>query len=431
MLELSPSLLQRLLEARDECDGVSTDTRADLTGKMFFALRGANFDGNAFVSAALDAGARHTVTTDVTWQGHDHVTVVPEELGALQRLAWAYRKRWTCPVLGMTGSNGKTTTKELIRDVLATTYGVHATKGNLNNHIGVPLTLLNAPASPDFVVVEMGANHQKEIDVLAHIAEPTHGYITNIGLAHLEGFGGEEGVYHGKKELFDYLAESGGIAFVQSADPKVVRAASSLPHQHAIDTPSWSWQTTRDGEAHILSPEGKSFPVNLEGQYNLANVVAALRIGEHFKVPFELAADALSAYLPQNHRSQAVETASNWVLLDAYNANPSSVEHALRDFLSRNHDHPLVILGDMAELGDASEEAHRMAALHALNGEAELWTVGTWFGRVNAAEPSPSWHHWEDFDELERHLTEHRPVGRHILVKGSRSAALERVMPYL
>ena len=225
MIDLSDPTLLRLLAARDAADGVSSDTRAELKGMMFVALTGANFDGNVFVQHALEQGATHAITSDQQWAGAANVTVVEDTLGALQTLARAYRRRWKCPVIAMTGSNGKTTTKELIRDVLATRYRVHATLGNLNNHIGVPLTLLNAPAQPEFVVVEMGANHQKEIDLLARIAEPTHGYITNIGLAHLEGFGGPEGVYRGKKELFDHLAAQKGTAFVQQGDDKVVRAS--------------------------------------------------------------------------------------------------------------------------------------------------------------------------------------------------------------
>jgi len=431
MLELSPTLLDRLLDARDRCGGVSTDTRAQLSGQMFFALKGANFDGNTFVRQALEAGAVHAVTTDRAWEGHADVTVVSDELGALQRLAWAYRKRWNCPVLAMTGSNGKTTTKELIRDVLATGHNVHATPGNFNNHIGVPLTLLNAPAQPEFVVVEMGANHQREIDLLAQIAEPTCGYITNIGLAHLEGFGGERGVFLGKKELFDHLVETGGLAFVQMGDPKVVEAAEEVEQRVAIDTPAWNWNQPQDGPASVTGPEGQSCVVHLEGSYNLANVVAALRIGEHFGIPFKQAVQAIAAYHPSNHRSQAVQTERNWVLLDAYNANPSSVTHALADFAARGHANPLILLGDMAELGTASEQAHLDVAKKAIQSGAELWTLGRWFGEVHQRERLSGWTHWESMDTLVAQLQTEPPADRQILVKGSRSAALERVMPYL
>ena len=430
MIDLSDPTLLRLLAARDAADGVSSDTRAELKGMMFVALTGANFDGNVFVQHALEQGATHAITSDQQWAGAANVTVVEDTLGALQTLARAYRRRWKCPVIAMTGSNGKTTTKELIRDVLATRYRVHATLGNLNNHIGVPLTLLNAPAQPEFVVVEMGANHQKEIDLLARIAEPTHGYITNIGLAHLEGFGGPEGVYRGKKELFDHLAAQKGTAFVQQGDDKVVRASEEVHARVQVPTPEWTW-SSRPGGGGIASLESTSIPMNLEGSYNLPNVVAALAIGVHFGVSEEEACQALSNYVPSNHRSQSVKTTQNWVILDAYNANPSSMTHALNDFASRGHDKPLVILGDMAELGDASEAAHREMVDMCRAQGLELWSVGQWFGRIHDAGGHKDWMHFSGLDALVAHLQSNPSEGRQILVKGSRSAALERLLPYL
>lgn len=433
MMELPSSLLDRLLKARDNASGLSTDTRAELEGNVFWALRGANFDGNTYVTQALDSGACHAVTTDKRWEGHPDVTVVPDELGALQRLAWACRRRWSCPVLALTGSNGKTTTKELIRDVLASTFEVHATKGNFNNHIGVPLTLLNAPADPEFVVVEMGANHRKEIAALCAIAEPTHGYITNIGLAHLEGFGGEHGVYLGKKELFDHLEQRGGIAFVQEADPKVIQAAQGVAEKVKVNTPEWRWSgpVEREAGGQVTSDRGDSFQVHLEGGYNLPNVVAACVVGRQFGVSEKNAQQALSSYQPTNQRSQAVTTSRNWVLLDAYNANPSSVSHAVNDFASRGHAAPLVLLGDMAELGEVSAEAHRDVAALALQHGLQLWTVGDWFGKARAASEHSNWTHWASFEELQQALESTPLSGRQVLVKGSRSARLERLLPSL
>ena len=430
MIDLSDPTLLRLLSARDAADGVSSDTRAELKGKMFVALAGANFDGNAFVQHALDQGATHAITSNRQWEGEANVTVVEDTLGALQTLARAYRRRWTCPVLAMTGSNGKTTTKELIRDVLASRYRVHATLGNLNNHIGVPLTLLNAPAQPEFVVVEMGANHQKEIDLLTRIAEPTHGYITNIGLAHLEGFGGPEGVYHGKKELFDHLAALEGTAFVQQGDEKVVRASQEVQSCVNVPTPEWTWSSRPDGGG-IATLGDTSIPMNLEGSYNLPNVVAALAIGAHFGVPEKDACQALSDYVPSNHRSQSVKTARNWIILDAYNANPSSMTHALNDFASRGHDAPLVILGDMAELGAASEGAHQELVEMCRTKNLELWSVGQWFGHLFGEGGHKGWMHFSGLEALIDHLQSSPSEGRQILVKGSRSAALERLLPYL
>lgn len=430
MIDLSTPTLLQLLSARDASNGVSTDTRAALQGKMFVALTGANFDGNAFVKQALDQGATHVITTDEQWASSAKVTVVEDTLGALQTLARAYRRRWTCPVLAMTGSNGKTTTKELIRDVLATRFQVHATLGNLNNHIGVPLTLLNAPAEPEFVVVEMGANHQREIDHLACIAEPTHGYITNIGLAHLEGFGGPEGVYRGKKELFDYLAAHEGTAFVQQGDDKVMRASQEVHCRVPVPTPEWTWSSRPEGGG-IASLGSTSIPMNLEGSYNLPNAVAAFVIGAHFGVSEKEACQALSNYVPSNHRSQSVKTTRNWIILDAYNANPSSMVHALNDFASRGHDQPLVILGDMAELGDASEAAHREVVDMCCTQELELWSVGQWYGRIHDEGGHNTWMHFNGLEALIAHLQSNPCDGRQILVKGSRSAALERLLPYL
>lgn len=431
MTELTSKALQKLLELRSRAKGVSTDTRADLRDQIFIALQGANFDGNTFVNTALTAGALHAITSDVTLEGHPNVTVVQDTLQALHHFARAYRNTWSCPVLAMTGSNGKTTTKELIRDVMATKFQVHATPGNFNNHIGVPLTLLNAPARPEFVVVEMGANHQKEIETLAQIALPCHGYITNIGLAHLEGFGGEDGVYRGKKELFDHLKRTKGTAFVQSSDAKVMKAAEGIAHQVEVPHMNWSWKALKQGGAMVSSPQGDTFPVNLEGRYNLSNVIAALTIGKHFGVPAELAISALSQYIPVNHRSQAVETAHNWVLLDAYNANPSSMAHAVGDFLERHHPHPLLILGDMAELGDVSAQAHENLVAIVAKSEAALWTVGKWFGKVHARAPRPGWTHFSRCEDALTHLEETPLRGRQILIKGSRSIGLERLMPNL
>lgn len=431
MQALPSEIMEHLLELRSQAKGVSIDTRVDLKDQIYVAIQGANFDGNEFVAHALHAGAVHAITSDPSWREHADVTVVSDTLDALQQFALAYRNTWSCPVLAMTGSNGKTTTKELIRDVLATTFKVHATAGNLNNHIGVPLTLLNAPNQPEFVVVEMGANHQKEIQALAQMALPSHGYITNIGLAHLEGFGGEEGVYLGKKELFDHLKMSGGTAFVQSSDEKVLRAAEGIQVQVDVAKQKWQWKALQEGGAVVSSGDGFAFPVNLEGKYNLSNVIAALAIGEHFGVPRNLAIAALSAYVPVNHRSQAVNTEHNWVLLDAYNANPSSMTHAVTDFLERAHPFPLLVLGDMAELGDASERAHEDLVELVTNSDVDLWTVGQWFGKIHASQPKANWRHFERCDDVVRHLEQTLLRGRQILIKGSRSIGLERLMPNL
>ncbi|MDA0728213.1 MAG: UDP-N-acetylmuramoyl-tripeptide--D-alanyl-D-alanine ligase [Bacteroidetes bacterium] len=432
MLPLPPDIEFRLLQAVQAATRVTTDTRHDLEGAMFWALKGERFDANQFVEEALERGVSHVVTTDAHWRGHANVTVVADVLSAMQWTARAYRRTWTATVLALTGSNGKTTSKELIRDVLATSHTVHATPGNYNNHIGVPLTLLNAPQPVDIVIVEMGANHRGEIALLCDIAEPTMGYITNIGLAHLEGFGGEEGVFKGKKELFDSLAQSGGTAFVLQTDAKVVRAAQELNSIIPVSDEGWAWS---DGDginpqapaALVTSPWcPQGFVMHLEGRYNLSNCISAATIGEHFGISHEAIQRALSAYVPNNHRSQGIQTDRNWVLLDAYNANPSSTRHALEAFHLRAFPQPLVILGSMAELGEASLSLHLEIVELAQQCQLPLWTVGQEFGHIPHLG-----RHFSTTEELMAELDKAPLQQREILIKGSRGMGLEKLMPYL
>lgn len=425
----SAETIHALLQVVVASQGVSIDTRDDLNGKVFWALKGPRFNANDFVEQALKAGAVHVVSDESRWADTPRVTVVEDGLACMQDVARQVRRRWTCPVIALTGSNGKTTSKELMRDVLATRFRVHATRGNLNNHIGVPLTLLNAPEKPDVVIVEMGANHQREIDFLCEVAEPSHGYITNIGLAHLEGFGGEHGVYLGKKELFDWLGSHEGTAFVLTSDVKVVEAAKSLTAVIHVVTEGWEWQSVKGSDRPQLCDNmGQCWSLHLEGQYNLANCLAAVTIGQHFGVPKDMAMQAVSNYRPENHRSQVLKTARNWVLLDAYNANPSSNRAAMDAFAAKAHAAPLLIMGDMAELGDASLDAHQRVIQLALELEVELWTVGPWFGKAKQASQSDH-RHFDAVDDLKQSLG--GLSNRQILIKGSRSMALEQLMPAL
>lgn len=425
----SAETIHALLQVVVASQGVSIDTRDDLNGKVFWALKGPRFNANDFVEQALKAGAVHVVSDESRWADTPRVTVVEDGLACMQDVARQVRRRWTCPVIALTGSNGKTTSKELMRDVLATRFQVHATRGNLNNHIGVPLTLLNAPEKPDVVIVEMGANHQREIDFLCEVAEPSHGYITNIGLAHLEGFGGEHGVYLGKKELFDWLGSHEGTAFVLTSDVKVVEAAKSLTAVIHVVTEGWEWQSVKGSDRPQLCDNmGQCWSLHLEGQYNLANCLAAVTIGQHFGVPKDMAMQAVSNYRPENHRSQVLKTARNWVLLDAYNANPSSNRAAMDAFAAKAHAAPLLIMGDMAELGDASLDAHQRVIQLALELEVELWTVGPWFGKAKQASQSDH-RHFDAVDDLKQSLG--GLSNRQILIKGSRSMALEQLMPAL
>jgi len=432
---------EALLDWFDRSDGVTTDTRRCGPGKLFFALKGERFDGNAFANEALAAGCLAAVVDDPALSG-DRLLPVEDVLSALQDLAHLHRKRFPGPVFGLTGSNGKTTTKELLRAVLSGSFDVHATEGNLNNHIGVPLTLLSMPADVEFALVEMGANHQGEIALLSRIADPTHGMITNVGLAHLEGFGGVEGVKKGKQELYVHLASRGGTALVPADDPDLM-ALSELDGltrslYRTEDHPPLLW---RDGDAPdaplfwstdgTRSPgpwhaEGKPLPVQLEGPHQVANMAAAVATGIHFGVPEAEIGEALTAFEPVRQRGETVDTGRNTVIVDCYNANPSSVESTLRSFAAAGHDAPLAILGDMMELGAHSAEGHRLARDVARECGLECWVVGEQF-----SEHAPGDRTFPNTEEVTTVLQADMLSGRTILLKGSRSMKLEELVPFL
>lgn len=351
---------------------VSTDSRRTEPGSLFFALRGASFDGNRFAADALARGAAFAVVDDPAVAATDsRMICVGDALTALQTLAREHRRTLGIPLLALTGSNGKTTTKELVSRVLAARFRVYATRGNLNNHIGVPLTLLAMTGDTDFGVVEMGASAQGEIALLCQIAQPDYGLVTNIGRAHLDGFGGPEGVRRGKGELFDYLAAHGGRAFVPEDDATLVSMASERPSLAAI---SYSC-TLADGMEH-----------HLEGTYNRTNIAAAVAVGHYFGIAEASIRRAVAAYAPDNHRSQRIETGRNTVVADCYNANPSSMQAALENFRAEalgNHCAKVLILGDMLELGHWSSAEHARIVQLALSIEgAQLLLVGEAFAAV-------------------------------------------------
>ena len=432
---------EALLDWFDRSDGVTTDTRRCGPGKLFFALKGERFDGNAFAGEALAAGCLAAVVDDPALSG-DRLLHVEDVLTALQDLAHRHRTRFPGPVFGLTGSNGKTTTKELLRAVLSRSFDVHATEGNLNNHIGVPLTLLSMPADVEFALVEMGANHQGEIALLSRIADPTHGMITNVGLAHLEGFGGVDGVKKGKQELYIHLASRGGTALVPAddADLMALSALDGLTRNlyRTEDHPPLLW---RDGDApgaplfwsldgtrtpgpwHVA---GKPLPVQLEGPHQVANMAAAVATGLHFGVPEADICAALTAFEPVRQRGETVDTGRNTVIVDCYNANPSSVESTLRAFAAAGHDTPLAILGDMMELGAHSAEGHRLVRDVARECGLECWVVGAQF-----AEHAPGDRTFSSTEEVTAALEADTLSGRTVLLKGSRSMKLEELVPFL
>lgn len=427
----------QLLEAFDRATGVSTDTRTLKAGELYFALRGPNFDGNQYAEAALIAGASAVVVDDRAMAGRTGHIVVEDTLLALQVLAKAYRQRLTCPVVGLTGSNGKTTTKELLAAVLQQSYEVSFTAGNLNNHIGVPLTLLRIPASAEIAIVEMGANHQGEIAALAEIAAPTHGLITNIGRAHLEGFGGIEGVRIGKGELFDYLRASGGRGFVDVADEEVSSIGKRLGVKLAYSSVSPS-----AGDHLILScvqreaypyssgeilAGGKSvdYESNLPGAHNHRNISAAAALGYYFKVPLAKIAAGISAYRPANSRSEERRVGESVVLLDAYNANPDSTLAGLRWLSSRPEPKKVAVLGTLAELGAYAKTAHAEIAAAARQVSSEVIFFGDAWLEVAETEAVLT-----EVETLREVLAAHYADGETvILIKGSRSNRLERVLP--
>ena len=432
---------EALLDWLDRSDGVTTDTRRCGPGKLFFALRGERFDGNAFALDALAAGCIAAVVDDPSLEG-EGLLRVDDVLTALQNLAHLHRQRFQGPVFGLTGSNGKTTTKELLRAILSTRYDVHATEGNLNNHIGVPLTLLSMPVDVEFALVEMGANHQGEIALLSRIANPTHGMITNVGLAHLEGFGGIEGVKKGKQELYVHLAGRKGIALVPADDAdlmalsdldglqrRLYRTAEHPPllwrDGTAPDAPLfWSTDGTRTpGGWHT---EGAPIPVHLEGPHQVANMAAAVAAGLHFGVPEADICEALVAFEPIKQRGETVRTDLNTVIIDCYNANPSSVESTLRAFSAAGHIAPLAILGDMMELGVHAAEGHQLARNVARECGIECWVVGAQF-----AAHAPGDRTFPALTDLLTALEDTAPSGRTVLLKGSRSMQLESLVPHL
>ena len=416
--------------------GVTTDTRNILPGSVFFALKGDKFNANLFAKEALDKGAAYAVI-DEAIEGHSddqRLLLVEDVLTTLQQLSGYHRRHLLCPVLAITGSNGKTTTKELIAAVLAKKFKTIATKGNLNNHIGVPLTLLATPLDTEFLIVEMGANHQQEIAGYCTYADPDYGLITNIGKAHLEGFGGEEGVIKGKTELYAHIGHRKGKLFVSSDSALLVERASAfvgsdqiIYYGTGVDD-LCSGVVVHDTEfLTILTTDGTTIRTNLVGQYNFDNAMAAICIGKYFGVPMADIKEALENYLPSNNRSQKVVIGTNTILLDAYNANPSSMTEALKNFAHLEAENKITILGEMMELGDYSHAEHlKIIEIISRMKLTERIFVGDGFHMLKGREGIlyfentellKDWYQSQHFE----HTTQ--------LIKGSRKNGLERIIP--
>lgn len=416
-----------------ECGKVTTDSRNCPEGSMFIALKGETFNGNAFAAQALKQGCRYAVIDESEYAGEGTI-LVDNCLQALQQLANYHRRQLKTPVIGITGTNGKTTTKELISTVLSRKFNTLYTEGNFNNYIGVPLTLLRLTKEHEMAVVEMGANHPGEIKTLVHIAEPDYGIITNVGKAHLQGFGSFEGVIRTKGELYDFLRAKGGATiFIQNENPYLNGIAEGLTCVRYGQTaglyvsgeliscsPFLSFRWTAEGVSHEVN-------THLIGSYNLDNMLAAAAIGRYFGVSDDDISSALASYLPHNNRSQLKETADNKLIVDAYNANPTSMMAALKNFRQIEAPHKMVILGDMKELGEASREEHQKVVDYLKEcGFDRVVLVGPEF-----AAATHSFQTFQHVDEVLADIRIHKPQGYYILIKGSNSMKLSQLPEYL
>lgn len=428
---MNASTIAHIYHEYTRSEGVSTDTRHLRPNQIFFALKGPNFDGNTYAAKALESGARWAVIDDPQYYIPGKTLLVSDTLSSLQWLAMHHRNHLTYPILGIAGSNGKTTTKELIYKVLATKYKVVATQGNLNNHIGVPLTLLSLPTDLDMAILELGANHVYELMDLCHLARPTHGLVTNVGKDHLEGYGTLQGVMEGNGELYKWLGMQGGVAWVNGQEPYLDSMSIMVKQRYFYGRPSDDiYSTVQDLQPSlsIVTPEGHILRTQLFGSYNQHNIHAAWAVGAHFGVPMELISKSIAEYVPSNNRSQMVQKGSNVLILDCYNANPSSVESALRSLASMATDHKVAILGDMFELGSHADQEHRnILNLARSLGLDQVLTCGKIYASVGNAGVAS----FDTLDALKDYLRRHPLHHSTILIKGSRGMAMEKLADYL
>lgn len=420
--------IKALYEIYQKCDRVETDTRKDLANSLFFALKGDNFNGNQFAAQAIESGARYAVVDEEKFKINDQTILVNNVLHTLQELSNYHRKRLKIPVISLTGSNGKTTTKELVHAVLREKFICTATRGNLNNHIGVPLTLLSMTPKTEIAVVEMGANHPGEIDLLCKIAEPDYGFITNFGRVHLEGFGSLEGVIQSKTELYRDLASRDKIVFVNGNDAVQLEKSS---RQKRV----------------VFGTEGSEFPVEfleanpfvkvifnnclieskLIGKYNFPNIAAAVAIGTFFGVDQDKIRHAVEQYIPSNNRSQIIEKGSCRIILDAYNANPNSMQAALENLAQLSDKNKVAILGDMFEIGpDSLKEHQHIADLVQKIAIKRVFLIGQNFSKIGVKNKNTI--QFSSFEEFKSKFDKTEIKDSTVLIKASRGMSLERVL---
>lgn len=415
-----------------KCSNVCIDTRKIEKNSLFIALKGENFDANTFAYEALAKGAKYVVIDNPEYKIDDRMLLVENSLLALQELAKFHRNQLKTPIIALTGSNGKTTTKELIHTVLSKKFNTIATIGNLNNHIGVPLTLLRLKSNTQIGIVEMGANHKKEIEFLCKIAQPDYGYITNFGKAHLEGFGGIEGVIKGKCEMYNYIQEENKIAFV-NLDDAIQEEKTSKLRKYTFSTKSIGDIQIDNVEANPMvnvNYNGFTIKSNLIGIYNANNINAAITIGNYFKVADELIKEAIENYIPENNRSQLIKKNDNEIILDAYNANPSSMLAAITNLIQIEKKNKTAILGDMFELGIESLSEHKKI-IELL--EQQPYLTSYCIGKHFYSNKIKSNHifFFEDFISFSKYLLENKIFKNFILIKGSRGMELEKTLDLL
>ena len=413
-----------------KCTAVSTDTRNIRQDALFFALKGPNFNGNTYADQALESGAKYAVIDEVVDSTDARFILVENVLETLQMLASFHREYLGLSIIALTGSNGKTTTKELINAALKPHFNTIATEGNLNNHIGVPLTLLCMTTETQIGIVEMGANHANEIAVLCEIAKPNIGYITNFGKAHLEGFGSEDGVVKAKSELYDYLKVNSGFIILNYEDVKQVAQVGA--HEKTF---TFSESSETDVNIKLTSTQPfltvalkeTAIKTQLVGVYNFHNIAAALAIGSYHELTALQLKNGIEAYAPKNNRSQIIQQNSNWVLLDAYNANPSSMEVAMDNFKGTQNPNKLAVLGDMFELGASTAKEHLAVVNRAIDTQGcDFCFIGSHFFEQKIDHPKLLF--FETYKELQLHFEEITILNTSILIKGSRGMALERVL---
>ncbi|HTN05190.1 UDP-N-acetylmuramoyl-tripeptide--D-alanyl-D-alanine ligase [Agriterribacter sp.] len=412
---------------------VQTDTRKLQSGDIFFALKGPNFNGNLFAKQALESGAAYVVADEAPGFEDKRIMLTDDALTTLQQLAGYHRRRFSIPFIAITGSNGKTTTKELVHAVLSSTYKTYTTRGNLNNHIGIPLTILSVKSDAEIAIIEMGANHLKEIEGYCKYTEPTHGIITNCGKAHLEGFGSMEGVRKAKGELYDYLKRHDGTAFVMQDYDYLNTMSKGIPHIFTYGTSGAAvtgniYKT--DPFLEVALTNGKEKTIirsGLVGDYNLPNILAAVATGRYFNINDNIIKAAIEAYHPSNSRSQLIEKGSNTIILDAYNANPSSMKAAVENFAAMPKSNKILVLGAMMELGKESVKEHE-ALIELLN--RYLWKEVILVGGDFAFTTHP-FRFFNTAGEAKEWLQQHPAANSVYLVKGSRSTQMEIIVDIL